>query len=59
MKNHFHISDIIEIREVDIAGIACISKPHAHPHSMMKTPAKFQDDRYKTVRGAALTRHPE
>ena len=24
MKNHFDISDIIEIREVDIAGVACI-----------------------------------
>ena len=26
---------------------------------MKKTPAKFQNDRYKTVRGVALTRHPE
>ena len=25
MKNHFDISDSIEIREVDIAGVACIS----------------------------------
>ena len=33
-------------------------KPHAHPHTMTKTPAKFQDDRYKTVRGVALTRPP-
>ena len=24
MKNHFDISDSIEIREVDIAGVACI-----------------------------------
>ena len=24
MKNHFDTSDIIEIREVDIAGVACI-----------------------------------
>ena len=24
MKNHFDISDNIEIREVDIAGVACI-----------------------------------
>ena len=23
MKNHFDISDSIEIREVDIAGVAC------------------------------------
>ena len=26
MKNHFDISDSIEIREVDIAGVACICK---------------------------------
>ena len=26
MKNHFDISGSIEIREVDIAGVACISK---------------------------------
>ena len=25
MKNHFNISDSIEIREVDIAGVACIA----------------------------------
>ena len=30
-----------------------ISKPHAHPHTMKKTYAKFQNDRYKTVRGVA------
>ena len=26
MKNHFDISDSIEIPEVDIAGVACICK---------------------------------
>ena len=26
MKNHFDTSDSIEIREVDIAGVACTSK---------------------------------
>ena len=26
MKNHFDISDSIEIREVDIAGVTCIIK---------------------------------
>ena len=26
MKNHFDISGSIEIREVDIAGVACISE---------------------------------
>ena len=25
MKNHFDISDSIEIREVEIAGVACIT----------------------------------
>ena len=39
-------------------NLAIISKPHAHPHTMTKTHAKFQKDRYKTVRGVALTRYP-
>ena len=33
-----------------------IPKPHAHPHTMKKTYAKFQNDQYKTVRGVVLTR---
>ena len=36
--------------------LTIISKPHAHPHTMKKTHAKFQNNRYKTVRGVALTR---
>ena len=36
--------------------LTIISKPHAHTHTMKKTYAKFQNDRYKTVRGVALTR---
>ena len=31
------------------------SKPHAHPHTMKKTYAKYHTNRYKTVRGVALT----
>ena len=38
-------------------NLTLISKPHAHPHTMKKTPAKIQNDQYKTVRGVALTRH--
>ena len=45
-------------KKVTKNNLTNISKPHAHPHTMPKTPAKFQDDRYKTVRGVALTRHP-
>ena len=30
MKNHFDISDSIEIREVDIAGVACIYVAGTH-----------------------------
>ena len=37
-------------------NLTIISKPHAHPHTMKKTYAKFQINRYKTVRGVALTR---
>ena len=33
-----------------------MSNPHAHPHTMKKTRAKFQNSWYKTVRGIALTR---
>ena len=36
--------------------LTIISKPHAHPHAMKKTHARFQNNRYKTVRGVALTR---
>ena len=42
----------------DKNNLTIITKPHAHPHSMKKTHAKFQNDRYKTTRGVALTRHP-
>ena len=36
--------------------LTIISKPHAHPHTMKKTYAKFQNDQYKTVGGVALIR---
>ena len=36
--------------------LTIIAKPHAHPHTMKKTYAKFQNDRYKTVRGVVLAR---
>ena len=39
-------------------NLTIISKPHAHFHTMKKSYAKFQYDRYKTVRGVALTRYP-
>ena len=35
-----------------------MSNPHAHPHTMRKTHAKFQNNGCKTVRGVALTRYP-
>ena len=36
--------------------LTVIPKPHAHPHAMKKTHAKFQNNQYKTVRGVSLTR---
>ena len=36
--------------------LAIIPKPHAHPHTMKKTHAKFQNNRYNTVRGVAFRR---
>ena len=35
-----------------------MSNLHAHPHTMRKTHAKFQNNGCKTVRGVALTRYP-
>ena len=35
-----------------------MSNPYAHPHTMRKTHAKFQNNGCKTVRGVALTRYP-
>ena len=37
-------------------NLTIISKPHAHNHTMKKTYAKFQNNRYITVSGVALTR---
>ena len=33
-----------------------IPKPHVHPRIMKKIHTKLQNNRYKTVRGVALTR---
>ena len=40
----------------DKNDLTIISKSHAHPHTMKKTHAKFQNDQYKTVRGVMLAR---
>ena len=37
-------------------NLTITSKSHAHPHTMKKSQAKFHNNRYKTVRGVALTR---
>ena len=49
--------EVHKVEKVSKNNLTTISKPHAHPHTMTKTLAKFQDDRYQTVRGVALTRH--
>ena len=46
----------IEWEKVTKNDLTIISKPHAHPHTMIKTYATFQNDRFQTVRGVALTR---
>ena len=43
-------------KKVKKNNLTITSKPHAHPHTMKKMHAKFHDNRYKTVRGVALTR---
>ena len=30
-------------------NLTIMSKPHAHPHTLKKTPAKFHKERFKTV----------
>ena len=40
----------------DKNDLTIISEPHAYPHTMKKTYAKFQNDRYIIVRGVAVTR---
>ena len=47
-----------KVEKVTKNNLTIISKPHAYPHTMMKTPAKFQKDWYKTVRGVVLKRRP-
>ena len=44
------------VEKVTKKDLTIISKPHAHPCTMKKTHAKFQNNQYKTVRGVALTR---
>ena len=51
-------TEVESSQKVEKNNLTTISKPHAYPHTMKKTTAKFQKDRYKTVRGVALTRHP-
>ena len=50
--------EVNKAEKVTKNNLTIISKSHAHPQTMKKTPAKFQKDRYKTVRGVGLTRHP-
>ena len=45
-------------KKVKKNDLTIISKSHAHPYTMKKTHAKFHNNRYKTVRGVALTRGP-
>ena len=42
-------------KKVTKNNLTLISKPHAHPHAMKKTYAKFQNHQYKIVRGVVLT----
>ena len=43
-------------KKVKKNSLTITSKPHAHPHTMKKTHAKFHDNRYKTLRRVVLTR---
>ena len=47
---------VYNVEKVNKNNLTIISKSHAYPHTMKKTHAKFHNNRYKTVRGVALTR---
>ena len=42
----------------DKNNLRIISKQHAYLQTMTKAPVKFQNNRYKNVRGVAPTRYP-
>ena len=56
VKNDWKMTKFTMRKKVTKNVLTMIPKPHAHPHTMKKTYAKFQNDQYKTVRGVALTR---
>ena len=47
-----------KVEKVTKNNLTIISKPHAHPHTMTKTHAKFQKDRYKTVKRSCAHKTP-
>ena len=51
-----YILSVKNVERVPVNILTIISKPHAHPHNMQKTHAKFPNDRYKAVRTVALTK---
>ena len=56
MVKNDKIHNVEKVREREKKDLTIISKPHAYSNTMNKTRAKFHNDRYKTVRGVALTR---
>ena len=56
MKNHFDISDSIEIREVDIAEVACISKSKSsHLSLILDETNPFEIDKCISKNGASVS----
>ena len=49
MKNHFDISDSIEIREVDIKGVAC-NLILNHFHAKLKGKQLWNQAKFKLIR---------
>ena len=54
VKNDY-VHNVEKVTKIDST---IMSNPNAHPHTMRKTHAKFQNNGCKTVRGVALTRYP-
>ena len=46
-------ANVHNVEKVTKNVLTIISKPHANPHTMKKTHAKFQNDQYKTIIGVA------
>ena len=58
LYNQGENEEVHNVEKVTKTDPTIMSNPHAYPHTMKKTHAKFQNNGLKTIRGVALTRYP-